>query len=285
MNIAFLLQVHKNSEQIKSLISCLLNDDKHHFFIHVDKKSEALYQVLREFYANHEQVHVIEERVIVNWCGCSNVKAVLSLMRNVHCSTTRFDRVQLMSGEDFPVKSTSFINTFFEKNRHKEFITYEDIRGFRWRILRYNFFSENIHNRNIMIRIFQKSIREIQKKLFPERKILKNFTLYKGSAWFNFSVEAMEYILNYIDNHQGFLDQFKYSACTDEHFFQIVLLNSDFKKNVVNNNLYYIEWGKGKNSPNYLSKQKLQQIKSDEGILFARKIDEGVAMQLSEACR
>lgn len=284
MTIAYLIQVHKNSEQIKSLISCLLNNDKDHCFIHVDKKNEDLYQALRRKYANHQQIHIIEDRVAVNWSGFSQVKATSSLMKSVHFSNIRFDRVQLMSGEDFPVKSSNFINTFFEKNRDKEFMSYEDIRDYRWRILRYNFFSENIRNRDIVIRILQKIIREVQQKILPERKILKNFALYKGSAWFNLSIEAMEYILNYIDTHQDFLDQFKYSACGDEHFFQIILLNSEFKKDVVNHNLYYMEWDNGKNSPNYLSKQTLQQLKSAPDILFARKVDEDLVMELSPAC-
>ncbi|MBD3795413.1 MAG: N-acetylglucosaminyltransferase, partial [Epsilonproteobacteria bacterium] len=93
MTIAYLIQVYKNSEQIKSLISCLLNNDKHHGFIHVDKKNEDLYQALRRKYANHQQVHIIEDRVIVNWSGFSQVEATLLLMRNVHCSNIRFDRI------------------------------------------------------------------------------------------------------------------------------------------------------------------------------------------------
>lgn len=284
MTIAYLMQVHKNSEQIKSLIACLLNDRKHHCFVHVDKKSEDLYQTLRKMYAHHEQVYIIEARVAVNWSGFSQVEATLSLMRSVHYSNRRFDRIQLMSGEDFPVKDDDYICTFLEQHRNKEFIAHEAIGRYRWRLKQYNVFTEYQNNRTFLIRLIQRVLREIQ-NLWHERRTLEHLLLYKGSSWFNISIEAMEYILNYIDTHKDFLDQFNYTVCADEHFFQIILLNSVFKKNMVNHNLYYLEWEKGKNSPNYLSKQTLQQLNRVPDILFARKVDEDLTLELSRACR
>jgi len=47
----------------------------------VDQKSEDLYQTLRKIYAHHEQVHIIEDRVAVNWSGFSQVQASLALMQ------------------------------------------------------------------------------------------------------------------------------------------------------------------------------------------------------------
>jgi len=110
--------------------------------------------------------------------------------------------------------------------------------------------------------------------------VLENLELYEGSQWFNLSREALEYILIFLENNPKFIEQFHYSACADEHFFQIILLNSPFRKHVVNDNLYYMEWDAGQNSPKYLSIENLERIKTESHKLFARKFDEETTMKL-----
>ncbi|MBD3807596.1 MAG: hypothetical protein IE880_02635, partial [Epsilonproteobacteria bacterium] len=93
MKIAYLIQAHKNFQQLETLISCLSQSDDHACFVHIDRKNELLYLQLSEKYFLSPKVHIIEDRVIVNWSGFSQVEATLLLMRNVHCSNIRFDRI------------------------------------------------------------------------------------------------------------------------------------------------------------------------------------------------
>ena len=279
MKIAYLIQAHKNFKQLQALISCLVQDKKHQCFIHIDKKSEVLYTKFIQMYSNHSNVHIIETRVTVNWSGLSQVKATLSLMKRVQESNINFNRIHLMSGEDFPYKSPKDIILFLQENRDKEFIEFKDIDKYHWRIMYYNFFTENPKNRNILIRLIQRFSRDIQ-RLFPKRKKLQGLHLYKGSQWFNISIEAMKYILQFIDATPNFLKQFSYTSCADEHFFQIILLNSTFKSKVINHNLYYTEWSSDNASPNYLSLKNIGEIKKDKSILFIRKISENTTLTL-----
>lgn len=284
MKIAYLIQAHKNIDQIKMLVYCLLGSGQDHYFIHIDKKSDDLYKELLSDYHNDTRVHISEERVRVNWSGFSQVKATLILMKKVYKSKIAFDRVHLMSGEDFPVRSPEYISSFLQYNRDKEYIEYTDIGKYRWRILQYNFFTEYINNRSILIRSFQRFFRLFQKVL-PERKNFIDLKLCKGSSWFNISIEAMEYILQFLDEQSDYIIQFSKTACADEHFFQMILLNSEFKDRIVNNNLYYTEWKKGKSSPVYLDTKGIEYAKNNDNILFIRKINEHTADKLSKGCK
>ena len=284
MTIAYLIQVHKCAKQIKTLINCLLANDKNHCFIHVDKKSVDVYKELQNFYRNHSRVSIINECYRVNWSGFSQVKASLSLMKSVYQHATNFDRIQLMSGEDFPVKSLEYIDLFMYKNKDKEFIEFEDMGKYSWRILQYNFFTEFCYNRNLVIRIVQRTLRELQKLLSP-RNIFESMCLYKGASWFNLSIEAMDYILHYIDNNPQYIKQFYKTACADEHFFQMILLNSNFKDKIINSNLYYTQWQEDQSSPMYLDIKGIAFAKSNDSILFARKINEYMAEELSKDCK
>lgn len=280
MKIAFLIQAHKNFLQLNALIDRLTKEE-HHCFVHIDQKSETLYVQLAEAYRKNVRVHVIDNRITVNWSGFSQVGVTLKLMQHVKKEKWKFDRIHVMSGEDFPLKSMSDIVSFLKQNSNKEFMAYAPIGNYVWRVRQYNFLTESRFNRKLIVRIWQRLLREVQ-KLLPDRKILKGMPkLYKGSQWFNLSKEAVDYILGFLEDHPEYLDQFEYSACADEHFFQILLLNSPLKHRVVNDNLYYIEWVGG-NSPQYINIDQFQWLKKNSTKLFARKFEEETVVKLYE---
>jgi len=275
MKIVFLLQVHKAYEQV-----CLLVDyvtSTHHYcIIHVDAKNDILFDNLHKTYEKNKQVFLVEKRVAVYWSGFSQVQATLSMMKLLYLQTWSFDRVHLMSGEDLPIKQLSYIETFLEDNKHKEFINYQNIDQYEWRLKRYCILTENKYNRTFFIRGIQKISRVCQFVL-PKRNILKDKTLYKGSSWFNISHEAFIFIMHFLEKNKAYLNDFKYAACADEHFFQILLLNSTFKNNIVNHNLYYIEIPKNVSSPRYLVLKDIEVLKDKKDILFARKFKKDIS--------
>ncbi len=172
-----------------------------------------------------------------------------------------------------------YINKYLEKNKGKNFIEYDNIGRYEWRIKRYSIFTEFPNNRKIYIRVLDKVLRICQ-NILPKRKNLKNMNLYIGSQWFTIEYECMKYILKFIRLNDGrYIKDFKYTACSDEHFFQTIVMNSKYKDSVVNNNLRYIDWSEGNNSPKTLSIQDINQIlKSDK--LIARKFDTDIDKEI-----
>ena len=278
------MQVHKNAEQTEKLVTCLVGSSKNHCFLHVDKKNDVLYRELSIRFCDHSQITVCRKRVKVNWSGFSQVEATLSLMREVYDSEIGFERIHFMSGEDFPMKSLDDIYRFLKDHRDNEFMEYDSIGTYGWRILRYNYLTEHPQNRSLLIRVLQKLSREIQRISLPKREGLEKFNLYKGSSWFNLSIEAMEYIVKFVNENPEFVKRFQYTSCADEHFFHIIVLNSVFKDKVINNNLYYTEWDEGKSSPKYLSDVAIVSAKKIPNKLFLRKVDTKMANILFKDC-
>lgn len=270
MKLAYMIQAHKDFEQLTKLMDTLLDEDTD-LFLHVDKKNEHLYSEINQRYEGIQNVHVISNRENVNWSGFSQVVATLKLMAAVKNSKTSYDYVSLISGQYFPIKSNVQIKSFLSENYGKEFLEYRDIEDLYWRLKCYNFFRENKNNRKLSMRILDNLIRYPQ-KLMVRRKNFTGLNLYFGSSWFTITYNCMLYILNYLEENPEFLLQFYYSACPDEHFFQIIIMNSRYRKNVANDNLRYIDWSSGKNSPEILTIKDFDKLKSSPK-LFARKFD------------
>lgn len=264
---------HKNFEQIKMLID-QISDEQTDIFIHIDKKNDALYQQLQSETHKNNNVFIIEDRVSVNWSGFSQIDATLNLIKKVVRINRDYDYVSLISGQCFPIKSNDYIRDFLTENKGKEFIEYMDITNnekYLYRLKIYNFFREHKHIRKLYMRIIDNILRRIQKPII-KRKNFKNMRLYRGSQWFTITFDCLKYVLNYIEENPFILEDFKYTLVPDEHFFQIIIMNSPYSSRVINNNMRYIDWENQKNSPKTLTNEDLDKLIYSSDII-ARKFD------------
>jgi len=118
MKFAFLILAHKQVELVYRQIDALSHPD-HHFFIHLDKKSNLN---IKEKYLSKKNVHFTTNRIRVNWGGYNMVKATLNLIQEAMSSGNKFDYFILMSGQCFPTKPSNYIRKFFKKNNGLSFI-------------------------------------------------------------------------------------------------------------------------------------------------------------------
>ncbi|HEY8890130.1 MAG TPA: beta-1,6-N-acetylglucosaminyltransferase [Clostridium sp.] len=284
MKLAYIIQTHKGEKQLISLINQLSDKDTD-IFLHIDKKNEQLYLDLYKLYLNNTSVYFVKDRESVNWSAYSMVRATLKLMNMVKDTGKKYDYISFISGQDYPIKSNDYIRNFLTKNQGKEFMEYRDIKGYFWRLKCYNFFRENPNNRKFYMRILDNLIRYPQ-KLLVRRNNFKDMNLYSGSAWTTLTYNCLIYILKYLEENPQFKKQFEYTSCSDEHFFQMIVMNSHFKNDVINNNLRYTDWSGGGSSPKTLTiKDYDNLIKSDR--LYARKFnldeDENIIKMLKES--
>lgn len=265
---AFIMSVHTNMEQLQVLVTALHFGD---VYIHVDKKQEALYQNLKEMYKNNPNVFMVDDRVSVNWSGFSQVQATLKLFELVESTERIYDYIHFISGQDLPLMSHTQMDTYIEsKGIDKQFVEVNDIDSYKWRLTQYSFFRENPNNRKKLYRLTDIALRLIQMP-FIRRKNFKGFELYKGSSWFSITYDCMKYILSYI-NENDYCSKFKYTACPDEHFFQVLLMNSKYKDKVLKYNSRYIVFEGLNASPKTLGVEDMEYF-MDGQYMFARKFD------------
>lgn len=275
MKHAFMILVHKDFKQVNTLISNLGFGD---IYIHVDKKNDKLYNQLTNYYSNTNNVFVLTERISVNWSGFSMIRATLLLIKSVIHSNNQYDYVHLLSGQDMILMTHKQLDQFLDSiGKNKILMDCNEIKNYRWRVKRYSLFRENPNNRKLMYRILDNILRYMQ-FLIPERKNLKGLTLYKGSQWFSIPYECMRYIYMVSNNY---IKDFKYSACSDEHFFQILIMNSKYKDDVIGNNARYIVFKNKKASPEFISIDDFNKC-INGNFIFARKFESSINKQITD---
>jgi hypothetical protein len=105
------------------------------------------------------------------------------------------------------------------------------------------------------------------------RKLPKNMEPYKGSNWMILKREHIAYVIDYILDNPHYVHFFKRFQSADESFFHTILLNSDYKKEIVNKCQTFVDWqDRGHPTPNFLTTDQLGDILSSD-CLFARKFD------------
>ncbi len=265
---AFIMSVHTNLEQLQVLVTALQFGD---VYIHVDKKQDTLFQQLKEIYKNNSNVFLVEDRVSVNWSGFSQVQATIKLFELVESTKRTYDYIHFISGQDLPLMSHAQMDDYIEgKGIDQQFVEVNDIDSYKWRLTQYSFFRENPNNRKKLYRLTDIALRLIQMP-FVRRKNFKGFELYKGSQWFSITYECMKFILSYIRDND-YCSKFAYTACSDEHFFQVLLMNSKYKDKILKYNSRYIVFEGLNASPKTLGVEDMDYFMNGQ-YMFARKFD------------
>ena len=255
--IAILIYTHKNEEQTQRLINRLKHKEVD-IYVHIDKKFKV---------QSFENAKTIKKRYDIKWGDVSIIKSTVSSLEEI-TKEKEYDHYILLSGQDYPIKSIDEIVNFLKQNKNKEFLDYKKIGTGKneW----------NISNRYSSYRYKNRIINFISRKLWNKREIIKNKNHYGGSQWWILTNDSIKYIISEYHSKK-LINKIKHTVCIDEIFFQTILCNSKFKKNIVNNNYRYIDWsdhiqGKNKGNPNILTKKDYHKIIVSNN-LFARKFE------------
>jgi core-2/I-Branching enzyme len=267
MKLAYIIQAHKGFKQLSILIDILSKNSD--VYLHIDLKNDYLYNQLKDHYLSQKNIFILSDRISVNWSGFSQVKATLNLLEAVRGKN--YDYVTLLSGQDLPIKSHSEIISFLSEDVHREFIHIApDYKKYCWRLLRYSPWSESKSIRNFPMNKLNSISIKLQNLLNIKKPFFKDLDIYMGSSWFTITNNAVEYILDSIDDK--LIVGFESTTCSDEHFIQTLLMNSPFKEKVVGENTVYIDWSEGNPNPKILTMDDYLKLKNSTK-LFARKFD------------
>lgn len=272
MKIAYFILAHNKTDQLIRLID-RLNDPDNCFIIHFDKNgSDTDFKKLLGYYKTYKNV-CFTKRIRCFWGDFSLVKATLECIKTITRLNINYDYAVLLSGHDYPLVHKETIKRFFELNYGKQFIQFfrpKDIWKSEDRIIYYHFNKYNIRESSIKNSIISK-FQLLLKKLNIKRKLPLFADFYGGGQWWCLSRECIEYILEFTFNNKKVVSFFKFVHIPDELFFQTIILNSQFKNQVVNNNLRYIDWSTIP-APKILGQEDLVAMTSSNK-LFGRKFD------------
>lgn len=258
--IAYFLLVHRYPEQFKRLFKAIYLPGNQ-YVVHVDKSSgEALAKDIAGFLEPYQGVEILEPQDAL-WGGFSLVEAELRGMARLLDMDNRWTHYINLSGQDFPLKSQSYIREFFAANPGRQFIRAVDQRKER---------------PDTLNRISHLFIEEggAMKATGLVRSYLTDDIPFIGTQWKAVTRGFCEYVC-----HDPRVDRFKAfyrnSFIADEAFFQTVMMNSDDPGIVMNDDLRMIDWvpdGDIKLRPRNYDENDFDQLQSSPD-LFARKFD------------
>lgn len=298
MKLAYLILAHRYPEQLLRLIKSR-NTENTVFFIHINKMTDAqTYDQFVKAFSHLPNVRFIKRNVIYMF-DFGHTQATIQGIKEIIESKIDFDYLILGTGQDYSIKSKHYIEKFLKENQGKIFLSYMDntvitdglwptrsadninywhVRLWKLRFLFFGSLNLTSHNRYCNAnKTWYKILEFFWSKimlLFPfKRNFPEGFTPYRGSAYWCFPKDCVEYIYDFVKKNQSFVNYFRYVDGPDEMFFQTILLNSPLKERIVNDNLFFIDF----ENPNPTRPRVFETCDFDRLVhspqLFARKFD------------
>ena len=308
--VAYLILASHNASQVARLIE-RLDGPQVRFFVHVDAKSDI--RPFMELQSRTQRLVLLKNRVTVFWGGWSVVDATLYLMREA-CKH-RFRYSVLLSESDYPLKPRDYIEGFL-RDGNVEYISFwrlEDRPSWQFRVNYLHYPDSYISNERIgpsATRLaslwYKRATASSVSAFIPRRRRPPRITPYGGAQWWMLSQDAVQYILDAVDENHWMTEFFRFTYVPDEMFFQTVLLNSPLASRAARFDDYqrwrgkslgagsrrdpelldpttfhyrFQYWSRTKGRPATLDIDDLDALQSSQA-LFGRKFDPGRSAEL-----
>jgi len=267
MKMAFLVMAYKDPPQIERLIK-KFGCEHYDFYIHLDRKIDIRqFEYLRKI----GQTYFVKSRVKVNWGSYGVTEGILNSLKEILNSGKKYDFISIVSGQDYLIKPAASFYSYLQKNPGKNFIYFEDPGDHWWNhaITRIN----QYHMTNFSFK-GRYRLQFLINRVAPKRKFPLPYKMYGGpcATFMTITTDCAKYIVDFIASHKKLRRFAFYAWGTDEFLIPTIIMNSNFKNTVVNDNLYYIDWSKGGSSPKIFTADDFDAlIKTNK--FFARKFD------------
>lgn len=259
VTLAYIVSAYKNLGQLSRLVRRLTADGSA-VVVHVDRKTDdRQYDAFAAGPADVPAVHLLE-RHRCHWGGFGHVRATLKGIEELGRLGTEFEYLILLTGQDYPIKPSSAIQRFFERNRGKSFMAYSELPS-RWWSPRGGL--DRIEYRHW--RLYGRHVRLPLKRSFPA-----GLRPFGGGAYWCLSRDCIQLVRDFVAKRPDVVRFFERVDIPDEIFFQTVIMNSPLASTVVNDNLRYIDWRGVR--PAILETADLPALRESPK-LFARKFD------------
>ena len=268
MRVATIIVAHKNAGQLKRLLTALSHEQVD-CYIHLNKATD-----LRDFahLASLPRVRFIEKRLLVYWASYRFTEAILQSIREILATGIAYDYINVLSGQDYPLKPAAAIQAFLAARAGTSFLAYEREGSAWWaqamgRVERYHTTYFNFRG--------QYRLQNIANRLLPRRRFPLPYTLYGGpnAAWWILRRDCAAYLLDFLDRHPEVSNFSRFTWGCDEFLIPTILLNSPLREGIVNNNYRYIDWSAGGAHPKLLTMADADRLAHSD-CLFARKFDD-----------
>jgi hypothetical protein len=267
MKMAHLIMAFKDPIQIERLVK-RLSHEGFDFYIHVDQKIDIQPFL---YLGDMARVNFCDRRFLIRWGAYSFNNAIIESCKDILLLDSSYDFINVMSGQEYPIKPAQYIYNFFNSHIGYSFLSYEEF-GTEW----WNIHKERVEKYSMNDFAFKGRylVQSFLNFILPKRKFPFKYKLYGGNCctWWTLSRESIEYVINFWNKNSSLRFFAKFTHVGDEFIIATIIMNSSFKDKVVNNNFRYIDWTEGGPHPKILTAADFNSLmKSNK--FFARKFD------------
>lgn len=258
--IAYFILVHRYPQQFKRLFAAIYAPGNQ-YVIHIDKSSgPELAADIASFLRPYQGARILEAQNAL-WGGYSLVDAELRGMALLLAMDSQWTHYINLSGQDYPLKSQSYIRQFLAAHPGQQFIRALDQRRDR---------PDTIN------RISHRFV-EANGTITPTgiaRDFISGDRPFIGTQWKAVSRAFCEFACH-DPEAEKYKDFYRDSFIADEAFFQTLIMNNAGQGQVMNDDLRMIDWvpdGDIKLRPRNFTVADFTALSSSAD-LFARKFD------------
>lgn len=294
MKVLYLIQSHKNPEQINRLVQAIKQSStKSHILISHDFMGCTLND---KFLENLSGVDVIKRDTVGVRGDFCLVQAYLDAIDWVITHNIDFDWLINLSGQDYPTQPLSLFEKFLAETKFDGFLQYCDtfskdsyygikescdrylyqywhsgVQFSKWQRGLLKPFRVLLNNTQPFVKIdtsyqFSLGVRAFSNPFDQE------FVCYGGSYFKTLSKECISYLYNFSKKNHELVNYYKRTRNPDESFAQTILVNSGLFS-LCNDYKFYIDWtGSRHGHPRTLTVEDYPELIKDN-IFFARKFD------------
>ncbi len=131
MRVAYVISAYKCPRLLTRLVH-RLHTPRSVFLIHVDKRTDKKQYRKMVFSLDHLPNVIFLKRHTCHWGDFGHVRATLKGLAYLFDNEMNFDYVFLLTGQDYPIKSNTHIESFLNKANGKEFISFYSLPNEYW---------------------------------------------------------------------------------------------------------------------------------------------------------
>lgn len=235
MKIAYLISAYTDPIQLGNMIDRLTGDEKY-FFIHLDKRVEKA--PFEDVVSTKKNTTIIDKRILVQWGGFGQVLYQKAMLEAAIHAGIDFDRVFILTAQDYPVISPVKIEQELATNPNKEYIIGVNItqsnnpnqlKNICW----YHLFRDLPVHSYLLKKAFSGGARIIMRCL-PIRKkpylTINNhkWEIFKSSSYMCITFACAKFIYGQLCSNKTLMNYFKSSYIPEEMVIPTILFNSSY---------------------------------------------------------
>lgn len=295
LKIAYLILAHRYPEQLFRLVD-RLDTENVFFFIHIDKKVDAaMHQSITGHFSGKSNVRFIK-RFKCYWAGFGIAQATLQGIKEIVESGLDVDYISLMSGQDYPIKTNTYIRQFLRDRTGTSFIEQLPYPHAKWdtenggldRVEHWHFVRRNFCHSYPQRDFFGKGKLRFLNPLWNKKirfhvpTFRRTFPLglqpYGGAQFWCLYKKHFQHVYQFVHRHPDYVRFFKYVFVPDEILIQSIIGNAGFGEEIHNDTLHFLEWLRPGATLYTSDKENIFSTYH----LFARKFDATVDEQIMD---